>query len=85
MPRRMTLDEATDLLEVAFNVSPETIESSLIEVFVADVDMDLARSDIESFLAVKPGNIDPESIELHPDFWDEADLSGVRIVIKLEG
>lgn len=81
--RRMSLDEAYDLLEVAFNAAPELIETSLVEAFIADMDMDRARADIDSFLAIRPGSIDPDSIELHPDYWDEADLSGVRLVIKL--
>ena len=85
MTRRMTNDEAVDLLEAVFEVSPESEAIGLVEGFAIDIDVSQAQADIDSFLALRPGDIDPESIEIHPDHCDEADLAAVRIVVKTEG
>ena len=85
MTRRMTNTEAMELLETVFEVSPETITDWLIEGFVFGVVVDQATSDIESYLATKDESFEADSFQVHRDYWDDADLDGVRIVIKTEG
>lgn len=81
---RMTNSDAMELLETVFEVSPETITAGLIEGFVVGIGTDQATTDIESYLATKDSTVEAGSVEVHSDYWDEADLSGVRIVIKTE-
>lgn len=81
---RLTNPEAMELLETVFEVSPDTITEGLIEGFVVGIGVDQATADIESYLSTKEGDVEPGSVEVHSDYWDEADLSGVRIVLKTE-
>ena len=85
MTRRMTNDEAVDLLEAVFDVPPWVESVGLVEGVAVDIDVSQARADVESFLALRPGDIDPESIEIHGDYSDEADAPAVRVVIRTEG
>lgn len=82
MTRRMTQSEALDFIETAFNVGPDTITSGLVDAFVAGIDADQARTDLESYLAMVPAEIDPASINISPDRLDDNDMSCVHIVIR---
>jgi len=84
MSRRMTTGEALDLLETVFEASPDTIGTGIVEGFVVDMDQGRASDDIASFLAIRPGDVNPDSIAVYPDHCDETGQSAVRIVIKTE-
>lgn len=88
MSRRMTTDEAIDLIDVVFETSPDGIvtgAAGVVDVTVYDMDVGQARADIESFLAMRPGNVDPASIEIRPDRSDNSDAPMVRVIIKTSG
>jgi hypothetical protein len=85
MSRRMTNDEALDLIETVFESGIDGIATGMIDATIADMDVGRARADIDSFLAMRLGDIDPDSIQIHPDHSDETDLPMVRIIVKTEG
>lgn len=85
MIRRMTNDEAIDLIETVFEQGVDGIATGMIDATVADMDVQRAQADIDSFLSMFPGQIDPETIEVHSDRSDETDLPMVRVIIKTEG
>ena len=80
--RRLTRSEALEMVETTFDVSPDTITQGLLEVFVADMSVAQARLDLSSYLSVIAATIDPDSIEVHYDQLDGADMDCCRIVIK---
>lgn len=82
MTRRMTQGEALDFIETAFNVGPETITSGLVDAYIAGIDTDQARADLESYLAMVPAQIDPASIDINPDRLEDDDMACVHIVIR---
>lgn len=82
MTRRMTQDEALAFIETAFNVGPDGIADGLIDATVADMDVERAQTDLESYLSFVPAEIDPDSIEIHSDRMDDSDMPAVRIIIK---
>ena len=84
MISRMTNEAALELLETVFNSGAETIGTGIIEGYVYGIDVAEARADVESFLSTLDEGPDPDSIEIHSDYSDEADMAGVRIVIKTE-
>ena len=83
--RRMTNEEAMDLIETVFDQGVDGIATGLIDATIVDMDVQRAQADIDSFLAMYPGQIDPETIEVHSDRSDETDLPMVRVIIKTEG
>ena len=80
--RRMTRSEALEMIETTFDVSPDTITQGLLEVFVADMSVHQAQLDLSSYLSVIAATIDPETIQIHYDAIDGADLDCCRIVIR---
>lgn len=82
MTRRMTQSEALDFIETAFNVGADTISTGLVDAYIAGIDTDQARTDLESYLAMVPSEIDPASIEITPDRLEDDDMPCVHIVIR---
>lgn len=82
MTRRMTQGEALDFIETAFNVGADGIAAGLVDVTVAGLDVDQAQTDLESYLAMVPGQIDPDSIQIHIDHVEDSDMPCVKIIIK---
>jgi len=80
----MTRTEAIEMIETTFDVSPDTITTGLLEVFVADMSVAQARADLSSYLSVIASSIDPDSITIHRDEIDGSDMDCCRIVIKTQ-
>ena len=81
--RRMTVSEATELLEQCFNVSPDST-CGMVEAFIGDIDVGQANQDISSYLALIPNDFDPDTIRVSPDTDDDGDIDCVKITIKTE-
>lgn len=84
MPRRMSNSEAVELLEQCFEASPDAVNPGLVEIYIAGIDIERARTDIESYLAFIPNDYDPDTITITPDQDDETNLDMVRIMIRTE-
>ena len=82
MTRRMTMMEATDLIETVFEVGPDAIQTGLVEVTVGDMQVGQARADIESYLATVPGDIDPDTITIIPDVVEGSSIPAVIIHVR---
>ena len=82
MTRRMTMMEATDLIETVFEVGPDAIQTGLVEVTVGDMQVGQARADIESYLATVPGDIDPDTITIIPDVVEGSTIPAVVIHVR---
>lgn len=83
--RPFTHDEAVEMLEVAFNVAPDSDSMTSVEAFVAGIRDDEALRDVGSYIAILPVEIDADSIEIKPDKLEDADMDCVFIKIKVEG
>lgn len=82
MTRRMTTQEALDLIETVFEVGPDAIQTGLVEVTVGDMQAGQARADIESYLAMVPSEIDPDSIKIIPDVVEGSSIPAVVIHVR---
>lgn len=82
--RRLYPIEALTLLADAWNADPDSYTEGLVDVIVAPLSVEQARSDIDSYLARIDDEIDPDSIELIPDRLDDCDLDAARILIRME-
>lgn len=82
MSRRMTTSEALEFIETAFNVGPDGIETGMIDATVADMDVERAQMDLESYLGIIAADIDPDSIQIVADRMDDSNMPVVRIIIK---
>lgn len=80
--RRMTRSEALEMIETAFDVSPDTITMGLLEVFVADMSVTQARLDLSSYLSLIAASIDPDTIDVRFDQIDGSDMDCCRIIIR---
>lgn len=81
--RLFTSDEATELLDMVFNVAPDSDGPTQVEAFIAGIRDDQAQQDVNSYLALLTSQIDPDSIEIKADKLDGADMDCAFIKIKV--
>ena len=82
MIRFFTPSEALEFLETTFNTGPDSMCTGLIEATIAGVDVDRARTDLESYLSIIAAPIDPDSITIRRDVIEGSDMDAVAITIK---
>lgn len=85
MPRRLTNSEAIDMIETVFESSVDSATIGRVEATVGDMDLGRAKQDVESYLAMIPADIDPDTIHMTPDVLDDSDVDCVHIIIRTEG
>lgn len=85
-PRRLTMAEAEELLDMAFDLLADPIATDtdgVLDEVIAGVSADDARLLVYGMLDLMTGSIDPASIEISPDRLDDApDMDACRIIIK---
>lgn len=83
MTRLLSCEEAMDMIETVFETGIETLNLSLVEAFIGDMDVARAKADVESYLAYLASDVDLDSIQITPDQTDDPPgIDCVRITIR---
>lgn len=82
MSRRMTNDEAAEMIETVFEQGVDTIGTGIVSATVGDMDVSTAQKEIDGYMHIVPGDIDPDSITILRDVVEGSDIDCVAITIK---
>jgi hypothetical protein len=84
MMRKLTKDEALEMLEFVFNVAPDADTATEVEALVAGICADRAQQDVNSYLAILPIKVDPDTIQIKHDKIEGAEIDCAFIKIFVE-
>ena len=83
MMRNLAKGEALEMLCEVFNVEPDADGPKEIEALVAGICSNRAQQDVNSYLAMLPIEVDPDSIQIKHDTLDGSDIDCAFIKIIL--
>ena len=83
MMRKLTKDEALEMLEFVFNVAADADTATEVEALVAGICAGRAQQDVNSYLAILPVEIDPDTIQIKHDQIEGAQIDCAFIKIIL--
>ena len=82
--RKLTKFEALELLEAAWNIGPEEMPDTQIEVTLGDMGVDQVKTDIASYFAFLDADIDPDSIGITADHVEGSSIPATTLIIQVQ-
>lgn len=82
--RFLTKFEALELLDTAWNIGPEEMSDTQVEVTLGDYDTDQVNADIASYFAFLDVSIDPDSIAVTADHVEGSSIPATTLIIKVQ-
>lgn len=81
----LTQSEAIALLDMGFNVAPESVGLREVTAFVAEMTPSVAEQEVTRFLDfVVQRDIDRGTIQIKNDRMDDSDCPCVQITVRIE-